>query len=293
MRDNQIQTYNNNRIIFKTFILIDYILENYRAQYKRQNLRDEANLIYDLQEYIMKNIWLTDDTILSPSNTNTNTIIHSDHIIDKIYLYLHLIKNRKIISDMNIEIIFSHLEKIQKILKEYSTELSKIDYHNNPNSQLLASVDKNIKDNISIINESIKDNIHNDDIYKGQIFINNIKDKSNNTINQKDIITDKYKKSDKDVLIYNNTKIKDIPNTQSDNKIIKDNINQKDFSKKQVQRRDSIYKIIQKGEVNIKDISSKIIGCSEKTILRELQYLLDTNMIVRIGEKRWSRYRIA
>lgn len=199
---------------------------------------------------------------------------------------MHIIKNRKIISDMNINIIFSHLEKIQKILQEYSIELSNTNYQNNSNSELLARVDKNIKDNIAIINEDIKDNFITESFYKGQISINEVKDENDDKINQKDIITDKYKKSDKDVLIYNKTKLKDIPSTEQNNNITKDNIKQNNSSKKQRQRRDNIYKIIQKGEVNIKDISSKIIGCSEKTILRELQYLLDTHSIVRIGEKR-------
>lgn len=187
---------------------------------------------------------------------------------------------------MNINIIFSHLEKIQKILQEYSIELSNTNYQNNSNSELLARVDKNIKDNIAIINEDIKDNFITESFYKGQISINEVKDENDDKINQKDIITDKYKKSDKDVLIYNKTKLKDIPSTEQNNNITKDNIKQNNSSKKQRQRRDNIYKIIQKGEVNIKDISSKIIGCSEKTILRELQYLLDTHSIVRIGEKR-------
>lgn len=293
MKENQPKVHNNNRMIWKTFVLIDYILENYKSQYKRQNLKDEANLLYDLQEYIMRSIWLRDDHIFSLSNININHITHFNNIIDKVYLYLHIIKNRKIISDMNINIIFSHLEKIQKILQEYSIELSNTNYQNNSNSELLARVDKNIKDNIAIINEDIKDNFITESFYKGQISINEVKDENDDKINQKDIITDKYKKSDKDVLIYNKTKLKDIPSTEQNNNITKDNIKQNNSSKKQRQRRDNIYKIIQKGEVNIKDISSKIIGCSEKTILRELQYLLDTHSIVRIGEKRWSRYRIA
>ena len=42
--------------------------------------------------------------------------------------------------------------------------------------------------------------------------------------------------------------------------------------------------------VNIKDIAVNIIGCSEKTIQRELTGLIEDGKIKRIGERRWSKY---
>lgn len=56
-------------------------------------------------------------------------------------------------------------------------------------------------------------------------------------------------------------------------------------------RREQILALFVKGvDVSIKDIASRIRGCSEKTIQRELNSLLSDNLIERIGEKRWSRY---
>jgi hypothetical protein len=56
-------------------------------------------------------------------------------------------------------------------------------------------------------------------------------------------------------------------------------------------RRQTIIKLIkEKREVTIKDISSNISGCSEKTIQRELISLLKDKVIEKTGEKRWSRY---
>lgn len=56
-------------------------------------------------------------------------------------------------------------------------------------------------------------------------------------------------------------------------------------------RREQILALFVKGvDVSIKDIASRIKGCSEKTIQRELNALLYDNIIERIGEKRWSRY---
>jgi DNA-binding transcriptional ArsR family regulator len=56
-------------------------------------------------------------------------------------------------------------------------------------------------------------------------------------------------------------------------------------------RRESILSLIKdKKEVTIKDISSQISDCSEKTIQRELIALLKDKIIEKAGEKRWSRY---
>lgn len=65
------------------------------------------------------------------------------------------------------------------------------------------------------------------------------------------------------------------------------------FQMKKLSRRDQILALFVKGvDVSIKDISARIKGCSEKTIQRELNALLFSGKIVRIGEKRWSRYML-
>ena len=43
---------------------------------------------------------------------------------------------------------------------------------------------------------------------------------------------------------------------------------------------------------SIKDIVPNIIGCSEKTIQRELIDLINEGKIRKIGERRWSRYSL-
>jgi hypothetical protein len=63
------------------------------------------------------------------------------------------------------------------------------------------------------------------------------------------------------------------------------------FQMRKQSRREQILALFVKGvDISIKDISSRIRGCSEKTIQRELNALLEDNIIARIGEKRWSRY---
>lgn len=48
-----------------------------------------------------------------------------------------------------------------------------------------------------------------------------------------------------------------------------------------------------KKEVMIKDITPLVNGCSEKTIQRELSAMVQTGILRRVGEKRWSRYSLA
>lgn len=56
-------------------------------------------------------------------------------------------------------------------------------------------------------------------------------------------------------------------------------------------RREQIISLFTKGvEISIHDISKKVVGCSIKTLQRELNTLVLDRKIDRIGDKRWSKY---
>ncbi len=58
-------------------------------------------------------------------------------------------------------------------------------------------------------------------------------------------------------------------------------------------RRSRIKTVLEaKGEATIKDISEIITDCSEKTIQRELNAMIEENIVKRQGERRWSKYSI-
>jgi hypothetical protein len=59
-------------------------------------------------------------------------------------------------------------------------------------------------------------------------------------------------------------------------------------------RQEIIISLLKKGnkELSIKDFTSAIRDCSEKTIQRELVLLVSKGQIIKAGEKRWSRYSI-
>lgn len=61
---------------------------------------------------------------------------------------------------------------------------------------------------------------------------------------------------------------------------------------RQSSRRQEVLKTLTDHPVSIKEISQKVLGCSEKTIQRELNSLLEEKIIRKEGEKRWSRYYI-
>ena len=46
-------------------------------------------------------------------------------------------------------------------------------------------------------------------------------------------------------------------------------------------------------DISIKDIVPNIVGCSEKTIQRELIQLINDGKIKKVGERRWSKYSLA
>jgi hypothetical protein len=58
-------------------------------------------------------------------------------------------------------------------------------------------------------------------------------------------------------------------------------------------RRERIKTVLDaKGEATIKDIASVVTDCSEKTIQRELNAMIEDNIVKRHGERRWSRYSL-
>ena len=48
--------------------------------------------------------------------------------------------------------------------------------------------------------------------------------------------------------------------------------------------------IKEKGSVSVKDVATVVTDCSEKTIQRELAFLVDQSVLHRVGQKRWARY---
>lgn len=63
--------------------------------------------------------------------------------------------------------------------------------------------------------------------------------------------------------------------------------------KRKDMRRTAIVNFIKRhNNISIKDIAQNIVGCSEKTVQRELISLVSQGVVKKVGERRWSRYSI-
>jgi len=63
---------------------------------------------------------------------------------------------------------------------------------------------------------------------------------------------------------------------------------------KKNKRQKAILRLIrQKGEINVKDATTVVSNCSEKTLQRELQALVREGVLKKEGERRWTRYSFA
>ncbi len=168
------------------------------------------------------------------------------------------------VSEMNYSILKKEYELLAEKL-EFSDELRTIRRNTRPLTNDFFTADE---EGFSLFSDAGTGN-KNKDIYKGQ---DNIKDKENDIPS----FIKKEQKFSIKTLKDNGYKKKDIFSTDLKN-----------------ERKDNILKIIRKkGDVTIKDISSVISGCSEKTIQRELLVLVSLGVLKKEGEKRWSKYSL-
>ena len=96
----------------------------------------------------------------------------------------------------------------------------------------------------------------------------------------------------KETLVIQKAKINDMANQSIRGQVIDNNVSNKKDEKKA--RRGRVLEYLSKTELrSIKDISKFFTDCSEKTIQRELNDLVDDKIIVRVGDRRWSTYKLA
>ena len=121
--------------------------------------------------------------------------------------------------------------------------------------------------------------------------------------------TVKFKENNLSLIATENTLIKKAEETKKENTVIDKKVitpflntvkktliktSAPEIKERKLGRRENVLAILSKTEtLTIKDLTLKIKGCSEKTIQRELNQLLEEKKIKRIGEKRWSKYLLS
>lgn len=228
--------------------------------------------------------------------------------VSLIILYLSLAKNTKLISEMNCDIVIEALRGLENILVNQQFNFDK---------QNITILEEDFFFNLSRdiqANNFVNQNTSFDVLTKRSLNKNSLPNFSNNSNFNKTIPSPNYRESLNDNLAdkRQNTindiskkisETKSIPNqkinakpklkieskTQAVNikkKVIPNKLVKKNSNRKQ-NRREQILNVFSPGvEVSINDISKKIIGCSIKTIQREINNLLEEEKIAKIGEKR-------
>lgn len=96
----------------------------------------------------------------------------------------------------------------------------------------------------------------------------------------------------KETPVIQKAKINDAVNQSIRGQVMETNVPNKKDEKKA--RRGRVLEYLSKTELrSIKDISKFFTDCSEKTIQRELNDLVDEKIIIRVGDRRWSTYKLA
>jgi len=281
--------------IVTAIYLISQFLEN--EEPLKYEIRNIANLL-------LKDINSIAYTNINKSNLNIKNIFknfeNSLNNLSTLISYLHVAKNTNLISSMNIDIVIEGLRSLELVLIQKQFVLNKEDLfieQENDYQDILSNLNDN---NLKINNEKkltsfdiseskekiILSHYHNNDSDNNQSLpvkntISTIKESFNLIKDSEKNIVKDYKRQ-----IINKPLL-----TIKKEKEIKVNLKKENIDKRKTDRKDQILSIFNKGiEISINDISKKIIGCSTKTLQRELNDLVSESKIKKIGEKRWSKY---
>lgn len=220
--------------------------------------------------------------------------------------YLTIAKESNLISKMNIEIVIEALRVLENLLAKKQFTLKPENLFINEENYLLTLLED--KENTPVNTNTSYDALTGRSLEESSFsFVEKIVKKESGFAkagarqeNDLESIKDKISKGQntniKDKAIEKEavkatTSLKDTPKSTATKINTKKAIQNQE---RKNNRREQILALFTKGtEVSIKDISKKIVGCSVKTIQRELNDLVSESKIEKIGEKRWSKYVLA
>jgi len=285
------------KIITAIYLISQFLSENENI---KQDLRKEANLL-------LKNInalAYVDDKNFEESSKNIFVLYKL--CLDNVSLlisYLFVARDSNLISRMNTEIVIDGLRMLENILikKQFSFgETNILIQDENVLREIMFDAReglKNLNTSFDAITErnkhtEISNNINNESTTKKSLDI--YEDK-------KVAINDNYKRQDeiiKDILPFKSKEEIKLENKKTvstktfvGKSDLKTTVKPRKSENRKQNRREQIISLFTKGvEISIHDISKKVIGCSIKTLQRELNSLVIDKKIDRIGDKRWSKY---
>lgn len=219
--------------------------------------------------------------------------------------YLTITKESNLISRMNVEIVIEALRILENLLAKKQFNLKPENLFINEESFLLSLLEsrEEISPNTNTSYDVLTGRNIEENFYTNSKNIFNSQEKKSKLEKERiseEVVKDKISKGQNTILkdkaiekeaVKATASLKDTPKSTAakiNNKKAVQNQERKN------NRREQILSLFTKGtEVSIKDISKKIVGCSVKTIQRELNDLVAENKVERIGDKRWSKYVLA
>ena len=240
------------------------------------SLRDRATALLSIMNQIANQDFDSPHITFSDlKNTSHNIFVLYQEIllvVKEIISLLSVTRDARLISEMNTNLVIDNLKKLEEIL-------SRQQFVFNP-------------DLMKIGEENIYENIY----FKRDFKFKPIQDKVANLKNSSTRHAESIRQ-----MSYRNTGLSVNKVNNQDNKInksVEDKTNNKSNKSVLIQdrksnRRDQILALMLKNqEYSISDITSKIPGCSDKTVARELDNLISEKKLQRIGERRWARYSL-
>jgi len=268
--ENQGQSHLSNNLAYSQYSLPIAIERITEALFMVTGLFEEDYLRDKIRQNAIEALSLSHELITIPLSLRGDVVFNIEYLIKENESLIRISKSNNFISEMNADIL----------LQEYKKTREKISHRN-----FIFSTDSTrLEENFFLSKEadinSLNGNISSDD----SNFFSYKKD-GKTTPFIRDSIKDN--KTGSTNVPYLNKKIKSDFGTKRHSGLAVKNNGKND-------RRDLILKIINKSKNStIKDISTMISGCSEKTIQRELSALVGEKVLKKTGEKRWTRYFLA
>ncbi|MFA6078064.1 MAG: hypothetical protein WC724_03555 [Candidatus Paceibacterota bacterium] len=235
------------------------------ALYMVTGLFDEGHIKDKIRINALETLSLSHELPTLPLSLRHEVVLEMEYLMKEVEALLRVSLSNGFISQMNATLLLDEYKKIREKMSHrdfvFSTDSTKLE------KSFFFSKDGEVE------------------LLGGE----NISDQNKNTQENSSFIKDTLKDNTKDRfnVLLSDKKIK--PDASVKRHAISDNKN-KDRS----DRRDLILRIIRKNkDSTIKDISTMVSGCSEKTIQRELIALVSENVLKKTGEKRWTRYFLA
>lgn len=268
--ENQGQSHVSDSLAYSQYSLPIAIERITEALFMVTGLFEEDYLRDKIRQNAIEALSLSHELVTLPLSLRGDVVFNIEYLIKENESLIRISKSNNFISEMNADILLQEYKKIRE----------KISHRN-----FIFSTDSTrLGENFFLPKETDTNSLNGNITPENLNFFSYKKDGKTEPSVRDSIKDNKIGSTN---VLYLNKKTKSDFGTKRHSGLAVKNNGKND-------RRDLILKIINKNKNStIKDISTMISGCSEKTIQRELSALVGEKVLKKTGEKRWTRYFLA